>query len=78
MHQSQNKNENTNKDTKDLGNEGIEVAKLTKNGRKGAVRNRIQFYNPKVKRWVKMDTKKGRIISVKSDKKPYKGITKKR
>jgi hypothetical protein len=57
--------------------EGREKAKQTKNGRMGQIKNRVQVYNPKAKRWVKMDTERGRIISVKSDKKPYKGIRKK-
>ncbi len=43
----------------------------------GFRKNRIQVLNPKIKKWVKIDTKKGKIISVKSDKKPYKGIRKK-
>lgn len=38
------------------------------------VKNRFQVYNPKIKRWVKIDSKTGRIISVKSDGKPYKGV----
>jgi len=33
-----------------------------------------QIYNPKIGRWVKIDTKTGRIISIKSDRKPYKNI----
>lgn len=40
-------------------------------------KNRIQVLNPKTKRWVKIDTKKGKIVSVKSDNKPYKGIRRK-
>ena len=43
----------------------------------GFQKNRIQVLNPKTKRWVKIDTKKGKIISVKSDNNPYKGIRKK-
>jgi len=44
----------------------------------GAVRDRVQALNPKTKRWVKIDTKKGKIISHKSSPGPYKGIRKKR
>ena len=37
-------------------------------------KNRIQMYNPRTKKWVKLDTKTGRIIGHKSDKKPYKNV----
>ena len=43
----------------------------------GAVRNRVQALNPKTKRWVKIDTAKGKIISHKKTPGPYKGIRKK-
>ena len=32
------------------------------------------MFNPKLKRWVKLDTKTGRILGHKSDRKPYKNI----
>lgn len=51
------------------------MAKNTgKKTRTGAVKNRSQTYNPKTKKFVKRDTKTGRIISC-SDK-PYKGVRK--
>jgi hypothetical protein len=37
-------------------------------------KNRVQMFNPKMKRWVKLDTETGRILSYKSDKKPYKNV----
>jgi hypothetical protein len=42
----------------------------------GYAKDRMQVLNPKNKKWVKIDTKKGRIVSIKSDSKPYKGIRK--
>jgi len=50
---------------------------MAKKRRGGAVRNRIQVLNPKTKRWVKIDTSKGKIISHKKTYGPYKGIRKK-
>ena len=32
------------------------------------------MFNPKLKRWVKLDTETGRILSYKIDKKPYKNV----
>lgn len=53
------------------------MAKNTGKGfRKGAVDNRSQFFNPKIKRWVERDTESGDIINVKSDSKPFKGVAK--
>jgi hypothetical protein len=49
---------------------------LEENEKMGYQKNRIQVYNPKIGRWVKIDTETGRVLSVKSDKKPYKGIRK--
>ena len=37
-------------------------------------KNRVQIFNPKLKRWVKLDKKTGKILSCKSDKKPYKNV----
>ncbi|WP_420454035.1 hypothetical protein [Rubrivirga sp.] len=45
--------------------------------RKGAVKNRVQVLNPVTKRWVKLDTKTGRIIDHKKTPGEYKGIRKK-
>lgn len=43
-------------------------------GRKGAIKGRAQVFNPKTKRWVKIDTEKGGIVSHKKTKGPYKGV----
>lgn len=53
------------------------MAKQTSKGRKGAVSGRVQVKNPITDRWVKMDTKTGKIISHKKSSKPYKGVRKK-
>lgn len=42
--------------------------------RRGAVKDRVQVLNPITKRWVKLDTKTGRIIAHKRTPGPYKGI----
>ena len=44
--------------------------------RQGAVRKRSQVYNPKTGRWEKRDAETGRIMDVKADKKPFKGVRK--
>lgn len=44
--------------------------------RNGAVRNRTQTYNPKTRRWVKRDSDTGKFMDGKSDRKPFKGVTK--
>ena len=44
--------------------------------RNGAVRDRTQVYNPENDKWVKRDSETGRFMDVKSDGKPFKGITK--
>ena len=41
------------------------MARRTSRGRKGAVAGRIQVKNPVTKRWVKVNTKTGRIVSAK-------------
>ena len=46
-------------------------------GRKGSVKNRVQVLNPVTKRWVKLDTKTGRIVDHKKTAGPYKGVRKK-
>lgn len=48
-----------------------------KNYRRGAVKNRVQVYNPLTKRWVKLDTTTGRIVDHKKTEGEYKGIRKK-
>ncbi|HEX6909505.1 MAG TPA: hypothetical protein VF142_03900 [Longimicrobium sp.] len=45
-------------------------------GRRGAVRQRSQFKNPKSDTWVKRDTQTGRIMDVKKDGTPFKGVRK--
>ena len=42
--------------------------------RQGAVKGRTQALNPKTKRYVKRDTKTGRIIDMKADLAPFKGV----
>lgn len=44
--------------------------------RNGAVRDRSQTYNPKTGTWIKRDSDIGRFMDVKSDGKPFKGVTK--
>ncbi len=46
--------------------------------RNGAVRDRSQTYNPKTETWVKRDSDTGKFMDVKSDGKPFKGVTKER
>lgn len=46
--------------------------------RNGAVKNRTQVFNPVIKRWIKRDKDSGELMDVKSDKKPFKGVTKER
>lgn len=47
------------------------------NRRHGAVKKRSQFFNPKIKRWVKRDAETGVIMDVKtSSDKPFKGVRK--
>ena len=45
-----------------------------KNTRKGAVKNRSQYYNEKKDTYLKRDRETGRFISGKNT--PYKGVTK--
>lgn len=44
--------------------------------RNGAVRERTQTFNPKTESWVKRDSNTGKFMDVKSDGKPFKGVTK--
>ena len=54
------------------------MAKTTNEGvRVGAVRDRIQVLNPVTRRWVKIDTKTGKIVEQKKTFGPYKGVRKK-
>lgn len=47
------------------------------NSRKGAVRERSQFQNPRNGLWVKRDTETGRFINIKtSAPAPFKGVRK--
>jgi len=45
-------------------------------GRRGAVKDRSQTYNPKIERYVKRDMHTGQFMDVKSDDKPFKGVRK--
>lgn len=45
-------------------------------GRRGAIKDSSQVYNPKIERYVKRDTDTGRFMDVKSDDKPFKGVRK--
>jgi hypothetical protein len=48
-----------------------------KGKRAGAVKNRVQVKNPVTNRYVKIDTKTGRIVDHKKTKGPFKGVRKK-
>ena len=52
------------------------MAKRTKKGLKGQIKNRVQVFNPRTKRWVKIDTTTGRIVAQKADSRPFKHIRK--
>ncbi len=54
------------------------MARNTGGGRVGQVKNRSQFFSAEHNRWVKRDTRTGRIVAVKADEKPYKGVRKER
>jgi len=54
------------------------MARRGKSGRlKGVIRKRAQAKNPVTKRWVKIDTRTGRIINHKKSPGPYKRVRKK-
>jgi hypothetical protein len=44
--------------------------------RKGAVKQRSQFYNAATGHYIKRDTETGRILEVKRDGSPFKGVRK--
>ena len=54
------------------------MAKQTANGRSGPVKDRVQVKNPVTDRWVKLDTKSGRIVDHKKTPGPYKGVRQKK
>lgn len=45
-------------------------------GRVGAVKERVQVYNPRNNRWVKIDTETKKFIDQKHDHAPFKGVHK--
>lgn len=45
-------------------------------GRKGAVKDRSQVYNPKTDDWTKREKKSGQFMDRKADNKPFKGVRK--
>lgn len=54
------------------------MAKRDRSGKlKGAISKRVQVFNPVTKRYVKIDTDRGRIIDHKKTPGPYKSIRKK-
>ena len=48
------------------------------NRRMGAVRQRTQFWNPHIERWVKRDSETGRIMDLKHDENAFKGVRRER
>lgn len=46
------------------------------NARKGSVKNREQVFNPKNKKWVKIDTETHLFTDQKADGKKFKGVRK--
>jgi hypothetical protein len=54
---------------------GVKMARNTGHeSRAGAVKERVQIKNPVTGRFVKIDTKTGRIVSHKKTPGPYKGV----
>lgn len=53
------------------------MTRNTSKSRKGQVTGRAQIKNPVTNRWVKIDTKTGRIVDHKKTPGPYKGIRQK-
>jgi len=43
-------------------------------GRIGAVRKRIQVFNPKIRKWTEIDTRTHLFINQKADGKKFKGV----
>jgi len=53
------------------------MAKRDESGKlKGAISNRVQVLNPVTKRYVKIDTERGRIVDHKKSPGPYKNVRK--
>jgi hypothetical protein len=53
------------------------MAKNTGEGyRRGEVRDRFQTYNPVTDQWAKHDAETGKIMDVKQDGTPFKGVRK--
>ena len=50
------------------------AANTGKSHRIGAVKNRVQVRNPSNGRWVKIDTKTGKIVDVKTTGGQFKGV----
>lgn len=42
----------------------------------GAIKSRKQVYNPKIEKWVKINTETGKIMAVKKDGKKFKSVRK--
>ncbi|MBK0403072.1 hypothetical protein I5M27_08740 [Adhaeribacter sp. BT258] len=56
------------------------MAKNPPNGdghRIGAVKDRVQVFNPQNERWTKINSNTGKFMDQKADGKPFKGVTKK-
>lgn len=45
-------------------------------GRKGAIKERSQVFNPKTGDWTKRESKSGQFMDRKADDKPFKGVRK--
>jgi len=61
-----------------LGGDTTMAKRDNKSGKlKGAVSKRIQVLNPVTKRYVKIDTERGRIVDHKRSPGPYKNVRKK-
>ncbi len=45
-------------------------------GRRGAIRDRSQTFNPKTQSWTKRNTPNGQFIDAKAHRKPFKGVRK--
>ena len=48
----------------------------TETVRQGAIKNRVQVRNPHTKKWTKINTNTGKIMSHKQTSGPYKGVRK--
>lgn len=44
--------------------------------RVGAIKKRLQTFNPKTKKWVKRDANTGKFMDIKQDGTPFKGVRK--